>query len=331
VLIQKNWQKYLIYALIFSSGIFFGYLLNPCENLSEEEVIKNSEVNFKENFPHINPLKFCDSSDKNPINGKISQMEKAVNDLINNSGIEAAVYYRNLNNGPWFMINKDEIFYAQSLLKVPVAITYYHLAEQNPSLLQSTISYQGQHEEIRNIPKDDSIQSGQDYSIEELIVQMLVYSDNQALHLLFDYLNMLGLSQKLEETNREISVESENGEINIKKYSEMMRILYNSTYLNRESSERILSILTHTSFKNGLVAGFPEGTEISHKFGVKENSEENEEAQLHDCGIIYLSTGEHLICVMTKGKNTQEQSSLIKKIARTIAQEIMDENTKSKQ
>lgn len=323
-------KKYLIYALIFSSGIFFGYWLKPCQKISEEEVIKNSEVNFKENYPHINPLKFCDSSDKNPINSKISQMESAVKELINKSGIEAAVYYRSLNNGPWFIINKDDIFYSQSLLKVPVAITYYHLAEQNQNILKNTITYQGQYEAVRNIPKEEGIQEGKDYSVDELIVQMLVYSDNQALSLLFDNLGMLGLREKLEETNREISVTSENGEINIKKYSEMMRILYNSTYLNRESSEKLLGILTYTSFKDGLVAGFPEGTEIAHKFGVRENVEGNEETQLHDCGIVYLQSGDHLVCVMTKGKDLSKQSALIKEVAKTIAQEILLENDSSK-
>lgn len=319
-------KKYLIYALIFSSGIFFGYWLKPCQKVSEEEVIRNSEVNFKENFPHINPLKFCDGSDRNPINSKISQMEKSVEDLIGKSGIKAAVYYRNLNNGPWFIINKDDIFYSQSLLKVPVAITYYHLAEQNQNLLKNTITYQGQYEEVRNIPKEEGIEEGKDYSVEELIVQMLVYSDNQALSLLFDNLGMLGLREKLEETNREISVDSENGEINIKKYSEMLRILYNSTYLNREYSDKLLGILTYTSFKDGLVAGFPEGTEIAHKFGVRENVKEGEEMQLHDCGIVYLQSGDHLICIMTKGDNLQKQSNLIKEVAKTIAQEVMIEN-----
>lgn len=109
-------------------------------NFSE---IETYESNFKENFPHINPLKFCDSSVDNPINKKINDLEKKVNDIVKKSNFKTAVYYRNLNNGPWFMINHNETFFAQSLLKVPLAMTVYKIAENNPKILENTIVYKG--------------------------------------------------------------------------------------------------------------------------------------------------------------------------------------------
>lgn len=159
--------------------------------------------------------------------------------------------------------------------------------------------------------------------MEELLTHVLVYSDNEALGAVFDYLKLLGLEKKLEETNKEIGVNGTTGEINIKNYSEMLRILYNSTYLNRIFSEKILNILTYSSYKDGLVAGFPNNTEIAHKFGVRDNYDETDGQQLHDCGIVYLEDSEHLICIMTKGDNLDEQSLLIQNISKIIAKEIM--------
>jgi len=325
-MIQINkYLKYTFYLLPFIFGLIIGYFFNDYKNSKQinDTETEISEVNFKETYPHINPLKFCDSSINNPVNKKVNTLENKVKNVIQNSNITTAVYYRNLNNGPWFMINQDETFFAQSLLKVPLAMTIYKIAENNPKILENTVVYNGQYQEAQNIEDEEDINAKQKYSVEQLLENVLIYSDNEALGVLFDHLKLLGLENKLEETNKEIALDGITGEINIKNYSEMLRILYNSTYLNRKSSEKILDILTHSSYKDGLVAGFPGNTEIAHKFGVRDMYGETNGQQLHDCGIVYLENGEHLICIMTKGNDLDKQSLLIQDISRTIAKEIM--------
>src|SRR3989344_8914841 len=47
---------------------------------------------------------------------------------------EASVYFRDLQNGPYFGINADINYIPASLLKVPIMITYFRLAEDDPDL-----------------------------------------------------------------------------------------------------------------------------------------------------------------------------------------------------
>src|SRR5205085_892290 len=55
--------------------------------------------------------------------------------------------------------------------------------------------------------------------------------------------------------------------ISLKDYSSVFRILYNASYLNHDSSENALSLLSQSTFKNALVAGVPAETVVAHKFG----------------------------------------------------------------
>jgi beta-lactamase class A len=46
-----------------------------------------------------------------------------------------SIYYRDFKNGPWILINGEETFTPASLLKVPIMIALYKLAETNPAIL----------------------------------------------------------------------------------------------------------------------------------------------------------------------------------------------------
>ena len=48
----------------------------------------------------------------------------------------ASVYFRDLNNGPWFGINESEKFSPASLLKVPLAMSFYWNADPDLHLLE---------------------------------------------------------------------------------------------------------------------------------------------------------------------------------------------------
>ena len=94
--------------------------------------------------------------------------------------------------------------------------------------------------------------------------------------------------------------------------SKLFRILYNGTYLSKESSEYALELLTKSEFKNGLMGGIDQPVMVAHKFGERliGNS-----AQLHEFGIVYCGDQPYLIGVMTTGTNLDQLSAVIKKIS----------------
>ena len=55
--------------------------------------------------------------------------------------------------------------------------------------------------------------------------------------------------------------------IGIKSYCRVFRVLYNTSYLSKNSSETCLKILTKPRYNLGIRSAIPEEIEVSHKFG----------------------------------------------------------------
>ena len=82
-----------------------------------------------------------------------------------------------------------------------------------------------------------------------------------------------------------------------------------------------MQILSKTSFNKGMVAGLPKGVSISHKFGERGFSDSNIK-QLHECGIVYMAGSPYLVCVMTRGTDFDQLSSVIADISGIIYKEV---------
>jgi len=115
-----------------------------------------------------------------------------------------------------------------------------------------------------------------------------------------------------------------------KSYSAVFRTLFNSTYLRRELSEQALKLLTETTFKDGLVAGIEDSTLVAHKFGVYAGYDEKGETQneLHDCGIVYFPENPYFICVMTKGRDFNVLTTVIKDLSRIAYEGMLENNSR---
>jgi hypothetical protein len=152
---------------------------------------------------------------------------------------------------------------------------------------------------------------------------MLTLSDNGAKNLLLfasdkKYLNQLFNVLALSDPNSPTTYE-----VSSLKYSQFLRILYGSSYLNEEHSELILGMLAKSTFKDGLVAGLPPTITVAHKFGVYEipdtvNGKEVMTTQLHDCGVVYHAIKPYILCVMTKGKDDESLFRIISTVSKMI-------------
>jgi beta-lactamase class A len=111
--------------------------------------------------------------------------------------------------------------------------------------------------------------------------------------------------------------------ISVKMYSSFFRLLYNSTYLNREMSEKGLEILSTTHFASGIPAGLPKGMMVAHKFGER-GLANSQLKQLHDCGIVYFSKSPYLLCVMTRGDDFKKLSDIIKDVSSIVYKNVAE-------
>jgi beta-lactamase class A len=220
-------------------------------------------------------------------------------------------------------VNEEEKFFPASLLKVPVMMAYYHLAETDPNILGRTIRFETpiNSDVTPTIIPRESLMIGNEYTVSELINRMITYSDNQAIYLLSSHLpqeiledlfKMLGISNEV--------LHDTEGKLTVKEYAGFFRIMFNSSYLSREYSEKALFLLTSTDFNDALVAGVPKTVQVAHKFG--EAGTGNIERQLHDCGIVYFPNHPYLACIMTRGKDMETLKKSITDISRFIYEKI---------
>lgn len=233
----------------------------------------------------------------------------------------ASVYFRDLNNGPWFGINDAELFSPSSLIKIPLMITYLKLAESDPSLLQKELlNTQAYNPDIQNFPPDVTLVPNQKYTIEELIRRMIVYSDNLAYDLLNHQIDAQTILKVYNDLGVDISPANSDPDgniISVKAYGSFFRILYNSSYLNRDMSEKALKLLSLSKFTQGIVAGVAKNITVAHKFGERQYLATGQK-QFHDCGIVYLPHQPYLICIMTRGHNFENLIHTIRDISSQI-------------
>lgn len=324
---KTTWAAIIIaFAAGFSSAYFFT-TKNEIKHIVDERINKLTEQRKNSGYQFINPLIECDNylPENNASEALIkSEIESYSNELLaEKKATQISVYYRDLNNGSWLGINEDEHYSPASLLKVPIMIAALKKCEKDPSFLKKKIKFERYIDNVvANIIDTGWVQIGKSYTVEELIVKMIAYSDNEAKNLLLLEIGDNAFNQTFIDAGiAPLDFKYTTDIITVKEYSSFFRLLYNATYLNKELSEKALSILSKSDFKNGLVAGIPQGITISHKFGERAFNENNIK-QLHDCGIVYLNNEPYLICVMTRGFEFDELGKIIANVSKIVYTQV---------
>jgi beta-lactamase class A len=242
---------------------------------------------------------------------------------------DAAVYFRDLENGPTMNINGQTDFIPASLLKLPLMMTYYKKAEDDPNLLQRKVKVEGDVSSLpQNIQPKQTAEVGKEYTIDQLIGLLISESDNTAWKVLLGDLRKNYSEEDFISTLSDLGIvdprkRTDQQYITASTYAAIFRVLYNSSYLSIAMSDKALGLLAKSDFNDGLVAGLPTSTKVAHKFGEQKNGDSQE---LHDCGIVYYEPNPYIICVMTKGYDVSDLSGVIKDISQKVYQEVDSRN-----
>lgn len=278
---------------------------------------------FNSKYQLINPLLACgDDSFSHLSNRSLIQVEQKTQTFIdeqkrNGTLLDGAVYFRELNGGPWFGVNEDALFVPGSLLKVPLVMSIYAKAEKDPKTLTQTIFYEAGVAPAVEHYASEQIQIGKTYGVEDLVKAVLVHSDNNAALLLSQLISKGELDASYENLGITIPTQGQDYTMSVRTYASFFRILFNATYITHEYSEHLLKMLTETTFVDGIVGGVPSGTVVAHKFG--ERSYGNSSAlQLHDCGIVYKPNHPYLLCLMMRGNDFDTLAKRLQEISKLI-------------
>ncbi len=282
-------------------------------------------------YTMINPLRCSQPALEKE--GGYGPLEKTITEYVDSkqrAGVvsRVGVHFRNLRNGATVGVNANEFFYPASLFKLPVAMAYYREAQNDSTLLGQTLTSPASFTLPDQItPKITSqIEPNHQYSVEELIRRMLVYSDNRALDVLQKALPISAnrdslIGEILEDMG--VLYQNKNGElvISARQYSSILRILYNTNFLNSDDSEKLLTTLAQTDYAEGLRRYLPAGTVVADKYGVAKVSSRGA-VHLADCGIIYHPKVDYILCVLVEGGGYSEAAEVIAEISKLTYQEV---------
>ena len=287
-------------------------------------------------FKLISPILDCQAT--NPGGESVVNNDEVKNEVATlkekyNLG-EIAVYFRDLNNGPWVGVREKEGFEPASLLKLPLLISFLNYSEDDSSVLNKKVIVEEKYAANalpQNIKPAKSIEVGKEYTLEQVAESMIIYSDNIAFNLLADNVPKNYIDDLF--NNIGVTFTNSNNEmiLGVKDYASFLRVLYNASYLNKKDSEKALDLLSRVDYKNGLVAGVPGDVIVAHKFGERALKDSNVgkniivgETQLHDCGIVYYPGRPYILCVMTRGFNLGDRQNSIQDISSFFYKKIKD-------
>lgn len=319
--VPKHTQLIIGIIIALISGLILGFLL-----FYRPHRLASPSGKTCADHAFINQTLDCGSIDENI--SKIKNIDLRIRNIIDdekakNTITRASVFYRDLNTRRWFGINDTEDFYAASLLKLPLSIIYFKLAEVEPNILDQNFLLPKENRNTGEFFTSDKnlLVPGTAYPIKKLIEGMLINSDNNPVPLLNEHIDPTLQSTILHDLGIEASrVNSSTPEryVNVRIYSNILRFLYNASFLNLEYSNTLLEYLSRSTFDQGIVAALPPATKVAHKFGeATRNAADGTVIArvLHDCGIVYQPENPYIICIMTEGKDYVPMSHVIQRIA----------------
>jgi len=294
----------------------------------------------------ISPLLACDVGSESafPEFAPLKQLLKnLVNTKVTAGDVEhMSIYLRSMRSARWFEINTDQTYAPASLLKIFVMMAFYKEADttDNPGLLQQYIPFESSAYALDGTDAVGGtivhLVNGKFYTVDQIINQMITYSDNDAYATLLNHFNpqtlnalqaiSTDLTIPLPVTHKENSLDF----MSVEKYSMVFRVLFGSTYLSERYSQKALQLLSQAKYTTGIVAGVPSNLVVAHKYGIRAvlSASTATPNELHDCGIVYYPNHPYLLCIMTKGKDLVAQQESIKDIS-AAAYEWLDAYYKS--
>lgn len=283
LLAAAGWLLYFFHPRVVTQAVPDAYeFLDPARKLtSQEDRIINFQA-LRDEFNHL------EQQDKN-----------------------ISIYFEFLNTGANMVVNKDAEFWPASLMKVPVAIAVAKTVEKGEWKWTNELI-------ITSNDKDDRFGDlyrqpvGTHMTIEDLVGNMLIKSDNTAYYVLLRNLEPAELANAQRHLGLDEFIQ-EKGKISAKKYSIVMRALYTASYLNEESSDKILKFMTASAFESYLEAGVPKGIPFSHKVGISD-----EYNVFLDAGLFYVPHRPYILTVMINTKDEKKAQEQMKDISAKV-------------
>jgi beta-lactamase class A len=323
----------IIIAGVFAIGVFIGrgaWLFGTDDDAREELRSRMSS----EEFQFIRPSILQDTAPELRKMRELQPFRYKVTALVDEQLEEEqaaaiSVYFRDLDNGNWFGIRENEPFSPESQLKVPLMIAYFKWAEANPLVLRKKLLFTGQRSgpEPQILRPPAPLEPGRSYTVNDLVFRMVAYSDNDAYALLAANIPPEHLRKIYKDLYMNYDPSKGEDVLSLSAYASFFRVLFNTSYLSEEMSEKALRYLSRASFRRGMAAGVPGDIDVASKAGERVipqggSDPEGTMFQLHEFGIIYHPERPFLLGITVRGDDPETLARVIRDITRRVYTEV---------
>lgn len=259
----------------------------------------------------------------NPIHSQeLAELEKKLDSLLATEKGEFAIAFKDLQNEEnYIFINEQVNFHAASTMKTPVMLEVFRQAKEGKFKLTDSLLVKNEFKSIvdgstfsLDISRDGGEQLyeqiGSYRSIEDLVVDMIIYSSNLATNIVIELVG----AQNVNATLRKMGAENINVLRGVEDMKAFEASLNNSTTafdlmivleelaqgkaVDSSSSKKMIDILFMQKDRTMIPALLPENVKIANKTGMITGVH-------HDSAIVYLPGGKKYVLVLLS-KNVED-------------------------
>ncbi len=320
---------WIVIAGVFALGVFLGRGIWLFGGGGERGY--SSYLQGMDDFRYIRPS----IPDGGPDGKKLSELkpfrykvDALITELTDEEDVESvAVYFRDLENGTWFGIGEHERFSPEHQLKLPVLIAYLKWAERNPLVLRKRLHVTAapDYTAPQFLKPPRLLERGAAYTVNDLLLRMIAYGDDNAYALLIANLPPARLARIDRDLYVNYDPATQENVLTLRAYASFFRVLFNASYLNEEMSEKALRFLARSPFRDGMAAGLPSGVELASKAGeraIPSGTNDGELLQLHELGIVYYPGRPFLLGVTVRGHDFRKLAAVVRDITRLVYTEV---------
>lgn len=239
-----------------------------------------------------------------------ADLKESIQPLIDAHEGKVGVLIRHLETGEQFDWRADEVQPTASLIKLPVMVAAYRMADQSTLDLSKLITLKEEDKVPGSGILTGHFSAGVSLSIRDAIRLMIRYSDNTATNLVVDQIGLpataavmesLGfpetrLNSKVYRGDTTIAPDRSKlyglGSTTARETVSLLEQIHKGSAASADSCKAMLDHLLACDDKTMIVSQLPSGTKVAHKSGAVNESRCN-------AGIVYGPKGPFAICVLT--------------------------------
>jgi beta-lactamase class A len=269
------------------------------------------------------------------------QLAHRIAERLSATGAEYGVAYRDLDTGVEILLGPDTRFHAASMMKVPVMVRLYRMADAGTLDLDAPLPVRNEFTSIYDgttysLTWDDDSDStlyaltGDAVPTRELIDLMIGRSSNLATNILIELADPDSIAVMLEEFGAQgmkvlRGVEDTpayrhgmNNTTSARGLLELYTALGRGTAASPAATEEMLDILLGQEFNDAIPAGLPAGVPVAHKTGWITEID-------HDGGIVFPPAGyPYVLVILTRGV---EDEAVTRSAAADVSRMIWESRT----